>query len=533
MSKIALKGNLSGTATFTIESPDSNTDRTLNLPDAGGTLVTTESISSEALTKDFPMASGGSLTAGKAVSLTSAGEVGAYPVLNTLGTERENATDTTGYGAISTDGSRAIRVASSAPGGSTTATFVFTGVALSSSANAVVGGTTQTVTVTLDLNTSGFPLPTSAAIVPLTGTVFLAVVGYVTYGNNAVTRNIYKVVALSVDASGNVTKGNELTRGQFTSGSSGADPIVFGSILTIDSQKFVLRVDAYSTGSTIVPRYSSITVSGTTIAFAVQDEGSEAASFIGGVNTLTSSNRIVNFSGTSYRIGTWNNGIETSVTTTSLVTDLFPAASIFWGVLDPTRAVAIYKDTNERVVLVAYSITASTGVVTKVSDFVLLPDASLVAFKDVNFAAKSATEFVYAYRLTGSDLSFFSSASLDGSGNILGINIPTSNSTLVTTPRYNTGNVFFMNYYLARQRLRPYTVNAYATPAFSYIGIAGETTSGATSKVVVAGIAGNMSGLTPNTLYYSAFNGDITTSSSSGIFVGKAVSSTEILLGAT
>jgi hypothetical protein len=39
MSKIALSGNASGTGTFTIASPNSNTDRTLNLPDAGGTVV--------------------------------------------------------------------------------------------------------------------------------------------------------------------------------------------------------------------------------------------------------------------------------------------------------------------------------------------------------------------------------------------------------------------------------------------------------------------------------------------------------------
>jgi hypothetical protein len=38
MSKIALSGNASGTGTFTIASPDSNSDRTLNLPDAGGTV---------------------------------------------------------------------------------------------------------------------------------------------------------------------------------------------------------------------------------------------------------------------------------------------------------------------------------------------------------------------------------------------------------------------------------------------------------------------------------------------------------------
>ena len=41
MSRIALSGNLSGTGTFTIASPNSNTDRTLNLPDAGGTVVVT------------------------------------------------------------------------------------------------------------------------------------------------------------------------------------------------------------------------------------------------------------------------------------------------------------------------------------------------------------------------------------------------------------------------------------------------------------------------------------------------------------
>jgi hypothetical protein len=41
MSKIALSGNASGTGTFTIASPNSNSDRTLNLPDEAGTVLTT------------------------------------------------------------------------------------------------------------------------------------------------------------------------------------------------------------------------------------------------------------------------------------------------------------------------------------------------------------------------------------------------------------------------------------------------------------------------------------------------------------
>lgn len=43
MSKIALSGNASGTGTLTIAAPNTNTDRTLTLPDNTGTVVTTAS----------------------------------------------------------------------------------------------------------------------------------------------------------------------------------------------------------------------------------------------------------------------------------------------------------------------------------------------------------------------------------------------------------------------------------------------------------------------------------------------------------
>lgn len=41
MSNIAIKGATTGTGTFTIESPATNTDRTLTLPDEAGTIATT------------------------------------------------------------------------------------------------------------------------------------------------------------------------------------------------------------------------------------------------------------------------------------------------------------------------------------------------------------------------------------------------------------------------------------------------------------------------------------------------------------
>lgn len=43
MSKIALTPNASGTGTFTIAAPDSNTNRTLTLPDETGTMLTSAS----------------------------------------------------------------------------------------------------------------------------------------------------------------------------------------------------------------------------------------------------------------------------------------------------------------------------------------------------------------------------------------------------------------------------------------------------------------------------------------------------------
>ena len=39
MSKIALKGGATGTATFTLEAPETSTNRTLTLPDGAGTVL--------------------------------------------------------------------------------------------------------------------------------------------------------------------------------------------------------------------------------------------------------------------------------------------------------------------------------------------------------------------------------------------------------------------------------------------------------------------------------------------------------------
>lgn len=72
MSLIKVKGNASGTGVFTIESPATNTDRTLTLPDNAGTVLTSASdLDATKLTGSLPAISGASITNLNASNLAS------------------------------------------------------------------------------------------------------------------------------------------------------------------------------------------------------------------------------------------------------------------------------------------------------------------------------------------------------------------------------------------------------------------------------------------------------------------------------
>jgi len=80
MSKLKLEGNASGTGTFTIAAPNSNSDRTLDIPDEAGTLLTSASdLAAANLTGDIAEAR---LTSVPAASLT--GDVAAARITDAL-----------------------------------------------------------------------------------------------------------------------------------------------------------------------------------------------------------------------------------------------------------------------------------------------------------------------------------------------------------------------------------------------------------------------------------------------------------------
>ena len=80
MSKIAISGASTGTATFTIESPATSTNRTLTLPDNTGTIITQNSTPAFAST----IGVGGATAAASGAGITFPGTVSASTDVNTL-----------------------------------------------------------------------------------------------------------------------------------------------------------------------------------------------------------------------------------------------------------------------------------------------------------------------------------------------------------------------------------------------------------------------------------------------------------------
>ena len=77
MSKVAIAGNASGTGTFTIAAPNSNTDRTLTLPDEAGTVLTS---ASDVVQKGVPI-----FSVSKSGNQTLSSGISAQITFNTVG----------------------------------------------------------------------------------------------------------------------------------------------------------------------------------------------------------------------------------------------------------------------------------------------------------------------------------------------------------------------------------------------------------------------------------------------------------------
>jgi hypothetical protein len=522
---LSAPASLASNVTFTLPSTDGTAGQFLKTDGSGNLSFETIAVTPEQLVKSMPLQSGVSLTAGRAVSINSSGEVSAYPTLNTLGTEYTNS-NATAYTAFSNDGSRAIKISTS---GTYTFTVTYTGVAVSGTASPTNGGTTVTSSVSPPNNTTNY---SSVIIYPISNTEF-----YVSHGagngfvNTTTNSGINtKNFIITVDSSGNCTKGTEVNIN--SSNPSGGGGNSSGHVIS------KIKDDVYAFNAFAMTDYTytntlrTITISGTTITATTDAEvitfapTSNIPLATGFNNVFTTSSIIGVGSGNNWITASYTAGNIGTVTTTATISDANTTPA--WFRITNARVLVYYQDTGLSYKLRTYDVNQTTGALTLVDTEFLT--AYAWASSAGNFRFKNSTSGVFKYLVSG--FYYVNSIALDSSGNITGFNLGSKLDTGDLTPVYNTSDDFFINYFTTAPKLKKYTVGAYSANLPNYLGFAKETDSTTPVNIVTDGVVGGLSGLTSGTLYYLStdYNGTVSTDSTSGILVGKAISATEILL---
>jgi hypothetical protein len=499
-----------------------------NVLTSNGTAWTSATPSSGTVSKvvqSFPLKATKSVTLGILASINASGEVGDLPTLNTLGTARANST-TTAYNAISNDGSRAVRVTQTNTGAN--ATWTINGVAITSGAIPTNGGTT--VTMAAIFNGGGYTVEnpnSNVYIYPIGNSTFFAV----TYGSCVFTSdsdqnypgNITVAGAvITVDASGNCTKGTQVTYSNSATGLPFQQGIQY--IGKVTNSIFPIQTTSnYGYPNT----YYTANISGTTVTFT---SDAEATSWVGanGTNsTITSSNILVWGIGTTVRTASYSAGNIGAYTDTTVITDNNSGVT-WWNGFDANTMLAYYQDTSLNNKYRMFSVNQTTGALTSVGTFT----TTLTAQRLNSIKFKSATEAAGTFYAGG--YNYVNTMAL--ASNIpTGFNVGTQISTqAITGPYYNATDTNWRIFYTPSSypTNNLVTVNAYSTDPFNLIGIPTATSSSSPVSIAVAGVQGGFTGLTPGSLYYASTNNDgtVSTSSSSGQLVGKATSTTEILL---
>jgi hypothetical protein len=472
----------------------------------------------------FPLQSGTSVVAGNVLSLNLSGEVGGTPVTNTLGTQVNAAN--VGTGVLSTDGSRMLQLTTSDIGA--TSQGFYRGSAVNQTTGAqTVGATTVTTTVAGNAGIYGFvPL---GQVFPISSTQFVCFLGYrQNFSDDCGERYRYgfKFFVITVDASGNCTKGTDgFSASANTYNDLNVNPL---------AAQLTTNILAIQYGFQSAPIYATVSIAGTTVTGATDAEAGNFLSCSRKNTLLTSSNIIVaGVASPAVRTASYTTNNIGAFTDTTYITD--NSGSVTWHAVGTTRMLAQYTSTAGVFTMKSFTVNQTTGALT------LVGTLSPSSFGMTNPAFKNATSGVFSFTSTGVRAN---SISLEASGDF---SLPTFNTGGVGIPSqivsgndctYTTGDTFLIfnpGTAGAAPNITPYTVNAYATNAFNYSGVCKTSTSSTPVDVVTSGVANGFTSLVRGSIYYTSlpFDGTVTTNPASGIIIGKAITTTEILLGRT
>jgi hypothetical protein len=239
----------------------------------------------------------------------------------------------------------------------------------------------------------------------------------------------------------------------------------------------------------------------------------------------------------AFRIADYNGSSFQNFSTITVDSD-YASGAFAWYRPSPSANlfVGAYKDTGDTLKLKIYEYNTGTNAM-DVRDTLILATGANNNF--IGSISGTGTDIVVAWQTDGVgyvSTHTISTSSKTFTGRGVDVLITTAARTpFVSGPNTST-NIYsaFYNNTSNGVSSRRVTVNAYASPPFNPIGVA-QTNGSAnqTIPVVVGGIAGGFTGLTVGTVYYydtALYTGALTTSPSSGVVVGIAISSTELLL---
>jgi hypothetical protein len=358
------------------------------------------------------------------------------------------------------------------------------------------------------------------AIIPMNENTFY--VGWSSWGASCdefgcnYTRNSNSFLVV-VDASGNCTKGNVI------SNSRGA----VNQVPPVTQSKVLKNLVVFQMTSNTQATINQMHVFSSTSTLTATSEA-DAASFIvsnGRNSFLTTNNKLVLLTGNTRRVSDYSASGPASIgtpTDTAIFGDYLSGGDFarMSSTQDdaPEYILCTYTDTSAVSKYVTFSVNQTNGALTQVETG---------ALSVINSNSPNAMTFRDKNRFIGTNASF---SFTNGVANSPSFNAPYTFGTM----RYNSADLYFDIGTAATgfPQNRGYTVVAYATGSFNYIGVVKTTDSTSPIDIVTDGVAGGFTSLTPGTLYYTASpaDGTVTTSSASGILVGKAVSATEILI---
>lgn len=484
------------------------------------------SSSSTFLAKELPLKSGKTLTAGRAVNINSSGEVGDYPVVNTLGTLVQNTTTTYApsfdptNGILSTDGSRLIKFVNQDKPSSGNP-FGVRGVALTSTGQ-TTGGTTN-LSPSGGYNFIGWAKP-------INETQFL--IAYITssgtgYYDNPTTMYGYARVA-TVDSSGNVTLGtaNSFSQGNVYLG-YGAEMY----LSQLPSGRFAMYSYVRDTNyNTVYYNSRTFSISGTTIT---STSDTDLDFFSNYPAFVTTNNKLVGINVYNFYYCNYDGTTTSSYASTNIATNA--RGGQYMGILlSASYGLIAYNKSNYDFVLETFSINQTTGVPTVTSTYVIVP-ATSVAVTDIRFAIISSTEVVISYKI--GTTTYALSLKLNATAQVIGKGIPVVlNSTgniVYDIIKSGASAVRFVYDISSSGYSQDLTINTYDT--LSWVSVGATSTSQTTSpaEIVTGGVCSGFTGLSAGTKYYvneATYDGQVTSTQGS-FLVGTAISSTEILLG--